>query len=95
MLGFEFVAGLHVKQREIRVNELFARVKLLGLVAFGDGGGKIAPAIMRHAERQLRVEMRRLDGQQRLEPGNGAVKVAAAEGEHRFVVLFLQCHVTW
>jgi hypothetical protein len=55
-----FVAGLHVEQRKVRVNELFLGSELLGFVTFGDGGGKIAFAIERHAERELRVEMRRI-----------------------------------
>ena len=56
------------------MNELLARSQLFGLVAFGNGGGIITLAIIRHAERQLRVKMRGISGQHRLEPGDGASK---------------------
>ena len=65
-----FVAGLHVEQRKVRMDELFPGLELLGFVAFGDGGGEIAFAIMRHAEGELRVEMHwigREDGAQFLD----------------------------
>lgn len=91
MLGGLFVAGLHVEQREVRVNELFLGSELLGFMAFGDGGAEIAFAIVRHAEGELRVEMRRIsreDGAQFLDAG---VVIALAEGEHGVVVLFLRC----
>src|SRR5205809_826355 len=41
MLGGLLVAGLHVKQRQIGVNELFVWPKLLRPVPFGDGCGVI------------------------------------------------------
>lgn len=92
VFGFLFVAGLHVEQREVGVNKLFLGLELLGFVAFGDGGGEVAFAIVRHAEGELRVEMRRVGREDGAQLGDAAVVIAAAESEHGFVVLFLGGH---
>jgi len=89
-LGGHFVAGLHVKERQIRVNELFLRAQFLGLVAFGDGSGVITLSIIRHAQRELRVEMVRLLRQNVFQSGDRSVVVAGAESKHRIIVLFLR-----
>ena len=39
------------------MNELFAWAQCFRLMTFDDGRGKIALAVMRHAERQLRLEI--------------------------------------
>ena len=90
MLGSFFVAGLHVEQREVRVNELFLGLEILSLVTMRDGGGEISLAIEGHAQRELRVEVRRLNREDGDQPGDGVIEVAVAESEHRVVILFLE-----
>ena len=74
------------------MNKLFPGAQGLSLVAFGNRGREIAPAVISHAEGELRVEVRRLSCQHGLEFGYGPVEFAAAEIKHRVVVLFLQRH---
>ena len=90
MLSGFLVARLHVEQRKVRVDELFLRLELLGLVAVGDGSGEISFAIEGHAERELRVEMRWLNREDGVQPRDGIVKLAVAESKHRVVVSFLK-----
>jgi hypothetical protein len=90
MLGGFLVARLHVEEREVRVNELFLGLELLGFVTVSDGGGEIAFAVERHAESELRVEMRRLNRKNGVQLGNGVIKVTVAECEHCVVVSFLK-----
>ena len=90
MLGSLLVAGLHVEEREVRVNELFLGLELLGLVTLCDCGGEISFAIERHAERKLRVEMRWLNREDGVQLGDGVIKLAIAERKHRVVVLLLK-----
>ncbi|PYK96812.1 MAG: hypothetical protein DME19_18450 [Verrucomicrobia bacterium] len=89
VLGGLLVAGFHVKQREVGVNQLFVRPKFLRFVPFGDGGGIVAFAIASHAQGELGIEMRRFFGQDRSELRDCGVIVTRAEVEHRIVVLFL------
>ncbi len=86
MLSGFLVARLHVEQREIRVDELFLGLELLGLVTLYDRGCVITFPIERHAERELRVEIRRLNREDGVQPDNGVIKVAVAESKHRVVV---------
>ena len=90
MFGGFLVARLHVEEREIRMDELFLGLELLGFVTLCDGGGKIAFAIKCHAERELRVEMRWLNCKDGVQLGDGIVEFAIAKGEHCIVVLFLK-----
>ena len=90
MLGGLFVARLHVEQRKVGVNELFLGAQLLGFMAFGDGGGEIAFPIKRHAEGELRIEMRRIAGEDGAQFLDARVVITLAEGEHGIVVLFLE-----
>lgn len=90
MLGGFLVAGLHVEQREVRVDELFLGLELFGFVTVRDGCGEISLAIERHAECELRVEMRRLNREDGVQLGDGVIKLAVAEREHRVVVSFLK-----
>lgn len=90
MLGLCFVACLQVKQRQIGVNELVFGLELFGFVALGDGSGVIASAIIRHPERQTRVEVLRLFRQERLQLANGLIIIGLAEVEHRVIVLLLR-----
>jgi len=76
------------------MNELFARTQLFRLVAFGNGGFIIAFAIKSHAQGKLRVKVRGVSGQDRSKLGDSTVEVAAAEIEHRVIILFLQSHLT-
>ncbi len=92
MFRSHFVAGFHVEEREVRVDELFFWAQLFGFVTFGDGGGKIALPIIRHPERELSVEIHGVLREHGFQLGDGAVKFATAEIEHRVVVLFLQSH---
>ena len=84
---FGAVAGFHVEQGEVRMDELLARAQFFGLMAFGNGRGKVAFAIKAHSQGELRVEMLRLLRQNGLQFPDGAVKFAAAEIEHGIVVL--------
>lgn len=90
MLGSFLVARLHVEQREIRVDKLFLGLELLGFVTVSDGGGEISFAIERHTESELRVEVRCLNREDGIQLGDGVIKVAIAESEHRIVVSFLK-----
>ena len=90
MFGGFLVARLHVEEREIRMDELFLGLELLGFVTLCDGGGKISFAIKCHAERELCVEMRWLNREDGVQSGDGIIKVAVAESEHRVVILFLK-----
>ena len=90
MLGSFFVAGLHVEQREVRVNELFLGFEFFSLVTMRNGGDKISLAIKGHAECELRVEVRRLNREDGDQLGDGVIEVAVAESEHRVVILFLE-----
>src|SRR5208282_5519032 len=92
MLGLLPVAAFHVKEREIRVDELFLGAKRLGLVAFGNRGRKITLTVISHAEGELRVEVRGISRQHGPEPGDGPVEIAPAEIKHRVVVLLLRSH---
>lgn len=76
------------------MDELFPGLELLGFVTVDDGGGKITFAIERHTERELRVEMCWFNCEDGVQPGDGIIKLAVAESEHRVVVLFLEifCH---
>lgn len=76
------------------MDELFFGAELFGFVTFGDRGGKIAFAIVGHAERELGVEMRRVGGENRFQPGDRAVEISGAEIEHRVIVLFLAGHAS-
>ncbi len=90
--GGQLVAGFHIEQRKIGVDKLFLRAKFFGFMPLGNGDGKIACTIKRHAERELRIEMVRINRQYRFEFDNGVFKFTPAEIEHRIVVLFLQIH---
>ena len=92
MFGGGFVAGFHVEQREVGVDELFAGFHFFGFVAFGDGGSVIAFAIVGHAERELGVEMVGVGGEDGFELFDGAVVIGRAEIEHGVVVLVLEAH---
>ena len=92
MLRGRFVAGLHVEQREVRVDELFLRLEFLRLVPLGDGRREIALAIVSHAQGELRVEVGWLRRQDRGQLRNRAVKISRAEIKQRVVVLILQVH---
>ena len=54
---------------------------------------EIALPIIRHAQRKLRVKMRRVLGQNRTQLRNGRGEVALAEIKHRVVVLWLKGHL--
>ena len=71
------------------MDELLVGTELLGLEAFGDGAGEIAFAVPGHADRQLRVEVRVILGEDCLEFRDGAVVLLHREVEHRVVVAFL------
>ena len=73
---------------EIQVIRKRAKV----LVAFGDCGREIALAVKRHAERELRVELRRVLREHVFQFHNRDGEITPAEIEHRVVVLFLQSH---
>ena len=90
MLGSFLVARLHVEEREVRVNELLLGLELLCFVTVRDGGDEIALAIERHAERELRVEMCWFNRKDGVQLGDGVIKLAVAESEHRVVVSFLK-----
>ena len=57
MFGGLFVAGPHVVEGEIGVDELFVRSEVFGFVAFGDGFGIMALSIQGHAEGELGIEV--------------------------------------
>lgn len=89
MFGGFFVAGFHVEEGKIGVNELLVGLEIFGFVTFGDGAGEIAFAIMRHAERKLGVKVRRILSEDLLELGDGAIELPLREVEHGIVVEFL------
>lgn len=87
--GF-FVSRLHVKQREVCVDQLLIGPELFRLVPFLDRAGKIAFSVIRHSEGKLGVEIIRIRRQHHFKFLNRAVVIALAEGEHRIVVLVLR-----
>ena len=92
MFGGDLVAGTHVEEGKIGVDELFVGPEFFGLEAFGNGGGKIAQAVMGHAEGELRIEVVGVLGEHELQLVHGAGEFTPAEGEHGGIVLFLQVH---
>ena len=72
------------------MHELVVRLEFLGFAAFGDRGGVIPFPIIRHAQSEPGVEMRRVHREHSLEFGDRTVVIARAEREHRVVVLLLQ-----
>ena len=90
MLGSFFVAGLHVEERKVCVNELFLGLEFFSLVTMRDGGGEISFAIEGHAECELCVEVRRLNREDGVQSCDGVIEVAIAESKHCIVVLFLE-----
>lgn len=89
MFGGFFLAGLHVEEGEIGVNELLVRLEFLGFVAFSDGAGEVAFAVMGHAEGKLGVKVRWILSEDLLELGDGAIELPLREVEHGIVVEFL------
>ena len=85
-----FVAAFHVKKREIRMDELFFRTELLGLVTLGNGRSVVSFSIIGHSQRELCVEVIWIHGKNRFQLCDGFIVLAFAEGVHRFVVLVLQ-----
>ena len=61
-----------------------------GFVAGGNRSRVVTLAVIGHAQGKLRLKMRRLLCQQRVELCNGAVVIAPAKVEHGVVVLFLE-----
>ena len=94
MFGRLFVAGLHVKERKVGVDELLVWFQFFGFMALLDGAGEVAFAVISHTEGELAIEMRRIFRQNALEFGNGAVEITLAEIEHGVVVSFLLRHST-
>ena len=58
VLGFNFVAGLLVEQRKIRVNESLVWPHFLRLTPLFNGSRVVALSIKGHAEAELGIEMR-------------------------------------
>ena len=92
MFGGDFVAGTHVEEGKIGMDELFVGPEFFGLLAFGDGGGKIAQAVVGHAEGELRIEVVGVLGEHVLQLVHSDGEFTPAEGEHGGIVLFLQVH---
>jgi HAD superfamily hydrolase (TIGR01484 family) len=91
VFGSRLVSGLHVKERQVGVHQLFVRLKAFGFVAFGDSGGVISFAIKCHAQCELGLEVIRLFRQNSPELRDGVVVLASAEVEHRVIVSILKC----
>lgn len=86
MFGGFFVAGLHVEEGKIGVNELLVRFEFFGFVSFGNGRGEVAFAIMGHAEGKLGIKVRGILREDLLEFGDGGVELPLREVEHGIVV---------
>src|SRR5262249_51611186 len=67
VLGGFFVAGFHIKKREVGMNQLLMWPEALSFVAFRDSSGVVALAEVPHAQSQLCVEMLRVSGKEALE----------------------------
>ena len=61
-------------------------------MAFGDGGGEVAFAVVTHRNRELCVEMIRFEGENSLELRQRGVEIAGTVIEHGVVVLILMRH---
>ena len=92
MFGGFFVAGFHVKEGKVGVDQLLFRLELLGFVTFSDRGGKVALPIMGHSEGELSLKVGRFLLEDFFELNDGGVVVAGAEGEHGVIVLVLERH---
>lgn len=92
MLRSFLVARLHVKEREVGVDELLPGFQLLGSVTLGNRRCIITFAIKRHTQGKLCVEIRRIVGQEATQFRYRLVKLSLAEIEHGLVVLFLNVH---
>ena len=57
VFGGLFVAGPHVEEGEVGVDELFVRAELLGSVAFDDGFGIATLSVQSQGKRQQGVEV--------------------------------------
>lgn len=86
MFGGLFVAGLHVEQGEVGVDQLFMGPEFFGFMAFGDGAGEFTFAVPGHAERQAGVELVGVLGENGFELGDRAVELFRREVEHGIVV---------
>lgn len=93
MLGCLFVAAFHIEQREVGVDELLVGTKFLRLVPLCNRRHIVSLAIIGHAERELRVEVRRVFCKNRFQLGNRSGEIARAEIEHRVVILLVQSHL--
>ena len=86
MFGGLFVAGLHIEEGEIGVNELFVRLELFRFVTFGNGARKVPFAVVGHAEGELGVKVRGILGEDLLEFRDGGIELPLREVKHGIVV---------